>query len=68
MNFTVMTPDGLAVAFVDSTLAPGIAAKKAVEEKKLPAGRLLVFDKNGKRTVWDVHEARIVYAYEARDE
>jgi hypothetical protein len=62
-----MTPDGLSMAFID-TLAPGGAAKLAVEEGKLRPGRVLVSNEFGARTVWDVHETRIVYSYEVRDE
>ena len=64
--YTVTSPDGLDVAFAD-TLSPGSAAKKVVEEGKLRAGKLIVRDETGARTVWEVSETRLVYAREVRE-
>jgi hypothetical protein len=65
--YTVTSLDGAAVQI--STLSPGGAAKKAVEEFALPAGRLVVVDEEtGVQTVWQVNVQRIVYAREVRDE
>jgi hypothetical protein len=67
VNYTVFSWDGEEVVTI-SCLAPGGAAKLAVEERGFRPGLLVVVDEFGERTLWNAHATRLVFANEVRSD
>jgi hypothetical protein len=66
VRYTVFSWDGTEIDTI-FCLAPGGAAKLAVEERGFRPGLLVVVDEFGERTLWNAHATRLVFANEVRD-